>query len=151
MCMYICIMYICTYTWLNMCVQVHMYVQLDATGQLSYHSSKMQSILFFETGSLPGLELMNVIHWLVSKSPGSPCFCLASARITSSCHHARLLYMGSGIWHGPSCVHSKDFTEWVISPASRECSHATYELCLPILYRLTVPLSTTSPYDIILS
>lgn len=36
--------------------KVHMCVQLETTGQLSYHFSKMMSILFFETGSLIGLE-----------------------------------------------------------------------------------------------
>lgn len=55
MCLYPCV-YICMYTGI-MCVQEHMSVQLEVTGQLSYHSSKILSILFFETGSPIGLEL----------------------------------------------------------------------------------------------
>lgn len=64
---------VCTHVYMCMdtgimCVQVHMSVHLEVTGQLSYHSSKILSILFFETGSPIGLERMKCGYtgWLAS-------------------------------------------------------------------------------------
>lgn len=70
------------------------------------------TVLFFATESPVGIWCLSIrLSYLASKLQRSACLCFPSARITSTCNHARLFTQVLENKIMSSCLHCKYFTE----------------------------------------
>lgn len=110
-----------------MCACVYTHVLLHMYTDACENSSKPQ--LSFLTCQSPlthpvleiiihwlfiGLELTK-LGWLVSEPQRSACLRLPTTGITSTCHHAWFFCVASKIKFKTTKLHSKHFTDWVLS------------------------------------